>query len=75
MWCDWSSNAHDVRHALCSDRQLVNSGATGKACGRTGESRITATADPTRWIAASRLSAPTTSTTFLSGAHGPGLAA
>ena len=33
MWCDWSSSATDVRHACCSDRQLLNSGVTGKTVG------------------------------------------
>ena len=39
MWCDWSSSATDVRHACCSDRQLLNSGVTGKMVGRACASR------------------------------------
>src|SRR5690606_35260731 len=53
----------EVRQAVCSDLQFVNSGATGKVCGRTVELRSSSTGDPTRWIADSRLSKPMTSTT------------
>ncbi len=58
MWCDWSNSAHEVRQASCSVRQLVNSGATGKACGRTVDWRSISTGDPARLMAASRLIGP-----------------
>ena len=58
MWCDWSNSAHEVRQASCSVRQLVNSGATGKACGRTADWRSSSTGDPARLMAASRVIGP-----------------
>ena len=48
MWCDWSNSTHEVRQAFCSVRQLVNSGATGKACGRAVDWRSSSTGDPAR---------------------------
>ncbi len=63
MWCDWSNSTHEVRQAFCSVRQLVNSGATGKACGRAVDWRSSSTGDPARVIAASRLSDPMSAAT------------
>ncbi len=55
MWWDWSNSAQEVRQARCSERQLVNSGATGNKCGRALELRSSSTGDPACAIAASRL--------------------
>ena len=51
MWCDWSSSATDVRHACCSERQLLNSGVTGKTVGRACALRSSATGLPARAMA------------------------
>ena len=67
MWCDWSNSTHEVRQACCSVRQLVNSGATGKACGRAVDCRSSSTGEPARRIAASRLIAPMSSATSTAG--------
>jgi hypothetical protein len=69
MWWDWSNSTQQVRQARCSERQLVNSGATGKAYGRAGECRSSSTGDPARLIAASRLSDPMAKHLSVHGSH------
>jgi hypothetical protein len=59
MWWDWSSSAHVVAHARCSERQFVNSGAIGNVWARAAEFRSSSTGLPARAIAAARLSGGT----------------
>ncbi len=54
MWWDWSSRAQVCAHARCSERQLVNSGATGNVMARAAECRSSSTGEPARSTAAAR---------------------
>src|SRR3954452_23932355 len=56
MWCDWSSSAQLSSQDRCSDRQLVNSGCTGKVLGGKARLRRSSTGLPTPARAAARLS-------------------
>src|SRR4051812_50218976 len=56
MWWDWSSSAQVSTHDRCSDRQLVNSGFTGKVLGGKLRFRRSSTGPPARDSAAARLS-------------------
>ena len=64
MWWDWSKSAQVSRQACCSERQFVNSGATGKVYGRAAALRSSSTGLPTLAIAASRLSPVTAGPRF-----------
>src|SRR4051794_23028679 len=56
MWCDWSSSAQVSTHDRCSERQLVNSGFTGKVLGGKLRFLRSSTGLPARASAAARLS-------------------